>query len=155
MRDLTTPINSPLVFLPFRTKPVGWALLGLSSILLAAYFLMDFRFQMPVFAVVSSFFETRFLVSFRTNFADELIMIGYLAGFFILVFSRERNESPELNGIRGNAMFLAIRYNFAFLAFSVLFVYGTGFIGALLLNLVSVSILYLVIFNRLKKRRFP
>lgn len=140
-----------LVFLPYRFKWAGWVLVGLATLMLGAYFLFDFRFRLPVFAVLSSFFETRFFVTFRTNFADELIMLCYLAGFFLLVFSRERNESNELDRKRARAMFMAIRYNMAFLAFSILFVYGTGFIGALLLNMYSPFITYLLVLTLISK----
>jgi hypothetical protein len=153
MKNNTSPNGSILVFLPCIIKRAGWLLVVLATVMLAAYFLMDFRFQMPVFALFSAFFETKFLVTFRTNFADELIMISYLAGFFMVVFSRERTESEDLDRMRARAMFLAIQYNFIFLAFSVLFVFGTGFIGALLLNMVTPLIIYLVVFSRLRKRQ--
>jgi hypothetical protein len=142
------PTGPKLVFLSYRIKWAGWVLVGLASGMLAAYLLLDFRFRMPVFAVLSSFFETKFFVTFQTNFADELIMLCYLAGFFLLVFSRERTENTGMDLKRSRAIFLAIRYNMVFLAFSILFVYGTGFIGALLLNMYSPFIIYLLVFYR-------
>jgi len=53
-------------------------------------------FEFPVFAIYSSYMETRFFTMVSTNFADELIILLFLAGLSILVFLKEKNETDYL-----------------------------------------------------------
>jgi len=132
--------------LPFPWKFGGICLTLTGLVLAVLYFWFDFRFTMPVFAVFSSFMETKIFATFKTNFADELIMLLLISGLGLIVFSKEKTESDHLNQARIQALIKAILANTIFLFLSVLFVYGTGFIGILVFNLFSVSIFYLFFF---------
>lgn len=137
--------------------PYSWKFPGLfltfSGLLLAIlYIWFDFRFTLPVFAVFSSFMETKMFETFTTNFADELIMILFVCGFGFIVFSKEKVEYQNLNYVRYKAIAKAAVANNIFLLFSILFVYGSGFIAVLVLNLFSFSVFYLLIFYLLKKK---
>jgi hypothetical protein len=132
--------------LPFRFKWIGAALVILGGSGLIWFLVFDFILVLPVFAVVSSIMETKVFAVVRTNIADELIMVLLLSGFFLMAFSREKNETEELNAIRISAFMKAIWVNSALLLFSVLFLYGKGFLVVLLLNLFSMFLIYLCIF---------
>ncbi|MFH0757805.1 MAG: hypothetical protein V2B15_11000 [Bacteroidota bacterium] len=121
-------------------------------ILSAIYFLFDFRFEVPVFAVFSSYMKTSFLTTFKTNFADETIMLLLLAGFFMWAFSKEKQETKGLWVIRARALKRTVITDTGILLFSVLFIFGSGFIGILLLNMILPFVLYLSYFNFLKAR---
>jgi hypothetical protein len=101
---------------------------------------------MPVFAVYSSFLETKTFETFRTNVADEITLILILAGLSLIVFSKEKHEAEGMDALRLKALFMALILNNLFLLFSILFIFGTGFIAMLVLNIFSFVILYLVFF---------
>lgn len=139
--------------LPYYWKFVG-LMLTLAGILLGILYLwFDFRFTLPVFAVYSSFIETKMFVLFYTNFADELILLLLICGLGIIIFSKEKLETENLDAIRLKSLAKALVLNTFILLVSVLFVYGTGFIGVLVLNLYSLSVFYLCIFYYFKKKQ--
>lgn len=107
---------------------------------------------MPVFAIYSSFLRTKTFESFRTNFADELILLLLIAGIGLIVFSKEKIEYDTLDTARNKALARAVILNNIFLLFSILFVYGSGFIAILVLNLFSISLFYLFFFYLLKRK---
>ena len=140
--------------LPYRWKLAGIALSCAGILSAALYAFSEFRFKLPVFAVYSSFLETKFFTTFQTNFSEELTLLLLITGFSLIVFSCEKDESDALDTLRLKALFKAMLYNNYFLLFSVLFVYGSGFVAVLILNVFSLPIIYLLIFylskNKLK-----
>lgn len=140
------------LLLPYRWKFAG-VFFAFSGIVLAIFYLyFDLRFTMPVFAVYSSFLETKSFTTFRTNFADDLILLLLLSGLALIVFSKEKVESEKLELIRFKALSKSLLVNTILLLLSVLFVYGSGFIGILILNLFTFPILYLIFFYFLKRK---
>jgi hypothetical protein len=141
--------------LPYPLKLAG-IFLTLSGLVFAAlYFWFDFRFTMPVFAVFSSFVETKIFATFRTNFADELTMLLLIAGLGLIVFSKEKTETENIDIFRTKALANASIANTIFLLFSILFVYGSGFIAILVFNLISSSFFYLCFYYFLKNKKHP
>ncbi len=138
------------MLLPHKFRIPGFILVILGITGTVMYFGFNFRFKVPVFAVASSFLETKFLTTIKTNFADELIMLLFLCGFALIVFSREKTELISFETIRYKSFRAAFMANIIILSFSVLFVYGGGFIAILILNIILPGILYLIIFNILK-----
>jgi hypothetical protein len=144
-------MKNMLLPFPFKLAGIFLTISGLAFAVLYLWF--DFRFTLPVFAVFSSFVETKIFATFRTNFADELTMLLLFAGLGLIVFSKEKNESENVTLIRTKALLRAYVTNTVFLLFSILFVYGSGFIGILVLNLCSLPIFYLIIFLFLKRKQ--
>jgi hypothetical protein len=140
------------LLLPYPWKIAGWFLTLTGSVLGVLYNWFDFRFSMRVFAIYSSFLQTKMFETFRTNFADELIMLLLIFGLSLIVFSKEKIEFENLDSARNKALARAFILNNLFLLFSVLFIYGSGFIAALVLKLISFSLLYLFFFYFLKRR---
>ncbi len=136
------------LLIPHFWKYIGLSLLIIGIILCIFYIYFDFRFTMPVFAIYSSFIETKIFASFKTNFADELILLLLLIGLFLIMFSKEKNEEIIADHIRENALAKSIFYNIFFLLFSLIFVFGSGFLGILIINIFSVPILYIYFFYR-------
>ncbi len=137
--------------LPYPWKYPGLVFILLGIVLSILYIWYDFRFTLPVFAVFSSFVETKMFAIFNTNFADELIMLLFVIGFSLVALSREKNESDKLDFIRAKSLVKALISNTFLLLFSVLFVYGSGFIAILVLNLFSFLVFYVCVFYYLKK----
>ena len=138
--------------LPYPWKYPGLVFILMGIVLSILYIWYDFRFTLPVFAVFSSFVETKIFATFNTNFADELIMLLFVIGFSLVALSREKNESDKLDFIRAKALVKALISNTLLLVLSVLFVYGSGFIAILVLNLFSFLVFYVCIFYYLKKK---
>jgi Zn-dependent protease with chaperone function len=63
-----------------------------------------------------------------------------------MVFSKEKQESENLNALRLRSLLKAILVNTVFLLFSIIFVFGGGFVAVLVFNLVSLQLFYLVFF---------
>jgi hypothetical protein len=140
-------------FLPYRFKWIGASLVILGVSGLICFLLFDFILVVPAFAVVSSLLETKVFSVVRTNVADELIMASLLAGFFLLAFSKEKNETEELDPLRMRAFMKAAWVNAALLLFSILFFFGKGFLMVLMLNLFSIFAFYLFFFFIERKRK--
>ena len=140
------------LLLPYPWKLAGWFLTLSGSVLGVLYTWFDFRFSIPVFAVYSSFLKTKMFETFRTNFADELILLLLIAGLGLMVFSKEKIEFENLDSARTKALVRAVILNNIFLFFCILFVYGSGFIAILVLNLFSLSLFYLLFFYLLKHK---
>jgi len=138
--------------LPYTWKFVGLLLTLCGIVMAGLYIWLDVRIMLPVFAVYSSFLETKIFTSFRTNVADEITLLLLIAGLGLIVFSKEKTETQNLNLARTKAMVKASVANTIFLLFSILFVYGSGFIGALVINLFSFPIFYLIFFYFLKRK---
>lgn len=138
--------------LSYRFKIAGWLLVLSGVVLTIVYSSFNFKISLPVLAIYSSYLETKVFTTFTTNFADELILLLYLGGFFLVVFSKSKHELANVSMQRTIALFKAIFYNTLFLAFSILFIYGNGFVFVLIINLFSTFIFYLCFFNWLKMK---
>jgi hypothetical protein len=140
----------------YKFKYVG-LIFVLSGVLLT---LLDqihrLRIRLPVLAVHSSYIQTKYFVIITNNIFEEITMLCLLAGFLFLVFSKEKIELKEYKTLREESWRIAIILNSALLAFSILFIYGKGFIAVLILNMFTYFIFYLMVFMikkaRLKKR---
>lgn len=138
------------MLLSYKFKLPGLILILAGTGLTVLYFGSDFRFEMPVLAVVSSFTETKFFTCFKTNFSDELILLLYLAGFSFIIYSKEKVETELIKKIRLQALMKTIRTEIFLLFFVILFIYGGGFIAFVIMNLFLPFIIYIVIFNVMK-----
>jgi hypothetical protein len=138
--------------LPYKYKWVGAVLVFSGLVGLVFFTWFDFVLTLPVFAVFSSFFETKIFTTYWTNVSDELIMLSLLCGLFLMVFSKEKAESGILDKLRAKAFAKAILSNMCLLVLSIIFVYGKDFLAILLLNLFSAFIFYLIYFFFLKKK---
>lgn len=141
------------LLLPYGFKYAGFLLLFAGSISALIYILFDFKFKMKVFAVYSSYLDTKMFKTITTNISEELTLLLLISGFALVIFSREKNEYEGLDLLRLKAFASAMILNSFFLLFSVLFVYGTGFIGMLVINTLSVYICYLFFFYLQKRKR--
>jgi hypothetical protein len=135
-----------------KFKIPGIIMAAAGIILAAMYFIFNFRFELPVFAVFSSYMKTNYFTTFKTNFTDETIMVLLLLGFSLWVFSKEKQESKALWVLRVKALKKAALTDIGILLFTVLFIYGSGFVAIVLLNMILPFVLYLSYFYYLKNR---
>jgi len=152
-------MKSELTPIPNKYRPAGWFMLIAGIISGALFFLIDLRIELPVIALISSFLETKFFTLFVTNIADELILTLLIAGMAIVIFSQDRSEGQVEDieryryreMLKAKSLFKSLRYNTLFLIASIFFVFGQGFLWVLLLNLLSVYIIYLALYYRAKR----
>jgi hypothetical protein len=141
--------------LPHYCKTIGTILVLIGIVFSVLYLKFDFNYTTSVFAVLSIYLENQFFVITQTNIIDEITLILFVVGFGLIVFSKEKNEAEYLNALREKAVTNAIIVNTFFILFSILFIYGGGFLGILGFNLFSVFIFYLIFFYLSLKKNNP
>ncbi len=106
----TPQSNYRLPFLPYRFRYVSFLLLIISFV--AAYFYFwggrPAFFEIPVFAIVTSYAETRWMVVAQTNALDEIAVVFGILGLLFLGFSREKQENNEYDPIRLKALLYSV-----------------------------------------------
>jgi len=138
--------------LPYSWKYPGYLLILAGMLLSVFYYFFDFQFKMPVVALYSFYMEQKFLAVFNTNFAEEVILLSFLIGFILLVFSKDRPGQANHDHLKGKALFKALFWNSIILLLSIVLLYGKAFLGILVVNIFSVFLLYLVFYWRLRVR---
>ena len=141
-----------ITFLPYTFRLLGWALIFTGCFFAVLYFWFGFSLQIPAFAIYSSFLQTKILTVIHTNFADELILLLLIIGLLFLMFSKDRFENQQLNEFRVKALIRAIFANYLLLLFSIIFIFGSGFMSVLIFNLFSILIIYQIFFYFFKRR---
>lgn len=99
-----------LPLLPHRFRYVGFTLLPI-SFLTGWLYLFGSRpsmFEIPVFAVVSSYLETRWLVMAQTNILDEIAVVTMFLGLLFVAFSSEVSETDGVYQARIESLIYAV-----------------------------------------------
>lgn len=133
-------------------KTIGVIISLLAVFLNVLFFITDFQLTIPVFALSAYFMEHKMLATFPTNVSDEIILLLYLIGLALTVFSKEKNENQEMLTLKYTSFIKAAMINTVFLILSVLFIYGGSFVGILVFNFISTFIFYQVLFYLAKYR---
>lgn len=138
--------------MPYKCKIPGYALLIAGAVMTYLYFVVNIRLELPVPAIISSFAETKFFTSYKTNVADELLIILLITGFSLIVFSKEKNETVQLRELRIRSLIRTALTDIFIILFATLFVYGSGFMAIIIMNLFLPFIIYLIFFNVAKRK---
>jgi hypothetical protein len=97
--------------LPYSYKKFSVPFLFFGAFCVSAY-LNDIKLDVlniKVFALASTYMENRFIQIVRTNAMDELGVSFLIIGFFLLLFSKEKNENEKTNHLRLRAFVVAIK----------------------------------------------
>lgn len=132
--------------LTYLWKRIGVFVTILAIALNITFFLTDFKWTIHVFALSSYFMGHKMCTIFPTNVSDEIILLLYVIGLGLIVFSREKIESDALSVLKQKLFIQAAFINTVFLVLSILFIYGGSFIGVLVVNIISQFIIYLFLF---------
>lgn len=151
-----------LPLLPFRFRFVGYGLILISFGAAYLYFLggRPALFEVPVFAILTSYAETRWFVIAQTNALDELAVVCALLGLLFVLFSRERIENEEIENFRIRSLFLSVYFTSGLIILFYLFIFGwpvfilisLSFILFLLISIISFRI-YLYRFRKIKSKK--
>lgn len=139
--------------LNFIWKWVGAFLIIIAIALTIVFYSQDVRLTINVFALSSYFMEHKMFTTFPTNVSDEILLLLYLIGLALIVFSKEKNDTNDIRNLKYELFARASLYNTIFILLSILFIYGASFIVVLVLNFYSTFIIYLILFYRDKRRR--
>ena len=137
---------------PYQYKILGYVLLVPALILGVLFILADtevFVIDATVFALYDGgiFESAKAFRLIENNIADELVAIAAIVGGLLAAFSREKNEDEYISQIRLESLLWATYINYGFLLFSVIFIYGLAFYQVLLLNMLTVLLIFLIRFN--------
>jgi hypothetical protein len=102
--------------------------------------------NIKVFAVFSYYFEKKYFSVIENDAGEEIIIILFLSGLFMISFSKLKIETDDSVLLRIRAIILSIYINTVFLLLSALLIYGVGFLAIAVVNCFSFFIFYLVIF---------
>lgn len=141
------PIEFNLSIFSFRTKYLGLVLIFLAFPFAYLYFWggKPEIFNIKIFAIVTTYLETRFFVVSQTNILDELAAILFILGIALISFSKEKNEKHYFETLRIKALINAMYFTIIFWLLSFIFIYGM----AIFIVSIFVFIVFLLSYNML------
>jgi len=101
----------------------------------------------PVFAVYSSFLETKTFQVITNNVSEEITALLLLLGLFAINFSKEVIENEKVDSLRLFSFASSVLLNTMILIFCVLFIFGFAFVNVLMFNMFSQLMIYQIIFR--------
>ena len=136
-----------LSIFPYKAKYIGLILMVLSLPFSYLYFWggKPELFNIKIFAIVTTYLETKYFVVSQTNILDELAAIFLIAGIALVSFSKERNEKYNYNYIRIKALINSLFFTILLWLSSFLLVYGM----AIFIVSFSIFIAFLFVYNLL------
>lgn len=103
--------------------------------------------DVKVFAIWSTYFDTKYLQVINNNIGEEVCGITTLLGVFLLAFSREKYEQDHYWIYRLKAFILAAYCSVIYLLFSFFFIYGLAFFNMLTLYIILPLVFYTLFFR--------
>jgi len=138
-----------LSLFPFKAKFIGLALIVLSLPFAYLYFWggKPEIFNIKIFAVVTTYLETRYFVISQTNILDELAAIFFILGITLISFSKEKCEKEYFELLRVKALVKALYLTILFWLISFLFVYGMAIFIVCFLIFIIFLLTYNILFR--------
>ena len=152
--DPKLPVTKGILFpATFRFWGLGIALAGV--LLAVPRFSFGFKpdfLNVNVFAVYSRYMDTKVFEVIRNQLIEEISGILVMVGLVIAAFSRMKTENDHVNALRLKSFIISVYLNAVFFTGGLLFTFGLGYMFVLILNSVSLLVLYLVVFSWLYHR---
>ncbi|OJW77280.1 MAG: hypothetical protein BGO69_18005 [Bacteroidetes bacterium 46-16] len=141
------------LLLPRSCKLWGLVLLPFAFALLIAVY--NYSFSIPFLKynmgqsgdVFSGKQDFIFNGGFSTDFSGELSLLLTFGSLFMIAFSAEKNEDEYVSSVRLRALQLSVYANYIILAITSVFIYGLSFLMVMELNLFTILIIFILIFN--------
>lgn len=139
--------------LPYRVKRLGWIIL-LPSIFLGVMVLY-FEFVIPGFEIKIPY-ATTFMSGkpIMNNLTDELVSIIVIVSLALIAFSEEKEEDEWVSKVRLESLQWSVYANYILLILAILFVYDMHFFEALVYNMYTILILFILRFNYVLRVKF-
>lgn len=143
--------------LPHKFKIIGWILLVPATILGVFILFNDFEFSflnIKVLSLFPSFDATpgiaktfNYSAIVENNFTNELAAILFITAAILVAFSKEKDEDEFISKIRLESLLFATYTNYAILIICLLFLYDFSFGYALIINMFTLLIVFIIRFN--------
>ena len=124
-------------------------ILGLAMLMLYLTGYKPGFLQIPVFALVSTYAERRFLQPVQTNATDEIGFLMLAAGLALLVWNTFKEKAVER---QIEALKFAVKYTFIFAILAYVLVFGYAIFGVLMALFPVFIVLYLIKFELLGRK---
>ena len=147
--------------LPNKYKTIGWILFILGLIGGVFIYMSDYESDALSIKVLSLYFdpftigvqeEAGFFKIIENSIVDELIALAIIVGGLLVGFTKENIEDEFIYKLRKDSLVWAIIFNYAVLAFAIIFVYDFTFFDVLVFNMFTPLIFFIVRFNFLKRK---
>ena len=138
--------------MPNKLRILGIIFLTFGIILLILKYKFNYKpefLNLKVFALYSFYIEAKTFSMITHQMIADIAGIFLITGLFILSFTKEKNESDEIDSLRLKDIILAAYVNLFYIISSILFFFGFGFVGALTLYSVIWIAIYFLIFRLL------
>ena len=145
-------MNISKYLMPNKLRILGIIFLTFGIILLILKYKFNYKpefLNLKVFALYSFYIEAKTFSMITHQMIADIAGIFLITGLFILSFTKEKNESDEIDSLRLKAFILAAYVNLFYIISSILFFFGFGFVGALTLYSVIWIAIYFLIFRLL------
>ena len=129
-----------ILLLPYSFKRIGWVLF-IPTALLGLLMAIDGFNGFPSFLLPDSAVGSATL----SRISNNIVLIGLLLGALLITCSRERIEDELIARIRLNALLTALYINILATVIATLALYGFDYLNVMVVNLVSLPVLFLVI----------
>ena len=104
-------------------------------------------FTFKVFAIYSSYLDTKYFELIDNHFSEEIGGILLLVALLIICFTKEKVELEYIAHVRLRSLLISIYVNTILLIIAFLSVFGFGFVKILMVNIYSPFIIYIFVFK--------
>lgn len=137
--------------LPHKLKLAGWIIAVPAFVLMIAYIHTDFTFHFLDYYnndLQKISFDNGMLFDIQfNNFTDEIGGVLLLVGLFLVAFSKEKDEDERIAKMRLESLLWAVLVNTVLIIICILFLYSVNFLHAMVYNICTPLILFIVRFN--------
>lgn len=141
--------------MPKGFRPLGIILSVIGIILLILVHQFNYKpdfLNLKVFAFYSFYIEAKSFTFITHQMIQEIAGVLQVVGLFFIAFSREKVESEFLDALRLKAFLISAYLNLFYLLISILFFFGFGFVGTLVVFIVFWLAAYILVFRYLLYR---
>lgn len=149
---------------PHSFKRIGWIALIPATILGSMVVFFNFEFEFLNSKVLSIFSGDsflsqalgangrRFFVMVNDNLTNELAGVLFIVAATFVAFSKEKVEDEYISKLRLDSILWATYVNYAILLLCFIFLYSFSFLTAIIVNVFTVLIIFIIRFNLLLNR---
>mgnify|MGYP006305688639 CR=1 FL=1 len=137
---------------PNSFRKIGWLLLIPALSIGIPYLFFDWEpkfLECNMFAIFEESFpgNSKSFALVYTNIIDELASILLIVSLIFIAFSKEKKEDEFISKIRLDSLVWATYTNFIVLILSILFLFDLAFFWALIFNMFTILVFFVIRFN--------
>ncbi|WP_026897444.1 hypothetical protein [Daejeonella oryzae] len=130
--------------LPHSFQMVGWIMFIPFLFLGIAHLYFDFNFSFLDFHLPA---YSRDSLYTKGNLTDEIAALGLIISLMMIGFSKEKIEDEQIASLRLDSLQWSIYVNYLVLVLAIIFIHGMGFLVAMVYNMFTVLIFFIIRFR--------